>query len=777
MRAQILLFLLALGVFAGAATDDAIVVPTAAADQLPISDGLRKAAKDYGISLKGLVSFRDPRNWWELSTTGPRRGVPLNKEISVLLDYGGKSYWLLEHDSRNDSLLLGPISGNGIKDLALEDALQERLRNPRFYDHMHTLGLLLNSTDVALIRLALGAVPVAMQQDLEMVQTYLHYLRPMLPERREEYVQLGLRKETEAALASMEAFAVRLQKVTVVDPVERYEPGLAPDANVKNRIPESAWSEAVNGLQVTLVGPDQFCFNEALTLQFVFRNASDKPIRLSIPEKSMGLRIAPEGKHNSQQCMQQQHGVGHWELAPGQQVAVPAPCLLVRGTGDIGPPASMDSRAPGTYNISVSTGIVPGKWTRGPQEKSFHVPPADEWRGAIHSSHRLVLIDKALPPVIPVPAEFPADHGIPYARSLPPKDRTWIRVQLPARRTIYLAPDSGAHWMAIPADFSHSIFWGPITTDQLVNFGLLAQIEKTWGQPADTKRFMHGRFEAQIAAPILLAAADTPLAALGVHIAATALEEDGRSTLIVTTLREQRLKLISQGLEKEMRAALNRLTATEPALPPLAEFASINTSAQLPAGFNETLWGSVDEGLCAAAVMPSEIQLNAFVPVRFFLKNVSEQPLYLAVSSVGAFNLPSVTNVKGQPMNLKLPVHYANPGMSKMSQMHYPDGQPSSLTKLALAPGVIYELATPAYLHWELQPPPPPTRDHTSQPIVDSKTRESTTNIYGPASEVTIRWNLRTTSGRQTGRQHPWPTKGSWSGVPQTAAKRVTLKL
>jgi hypothetical protein len=218
---------------------------------------------------------------------------------------------------------------------------------------------------------------------------------------------------------------------------------------------------------------------------------------------------------------------------------------------------------------------------------------------------------------------------------------------------------------------------------------------------------------------------------------------------------------------------LGRLTAREPALPPLAEFASINTSAELPVGFKETLWGPVDEELCAAAVMPSEIQLNTFVPVRFFLKNVSEQPLYLAVSNVGAFNVPEVTDAKGQPMNLKLPVHYANPGLSFSRPLQYPDGQPSSLTKLALAPGVIYELETPAYIHWELQHP---RRDRSTQPIVDEKIRKSTTNIYGPAGEVTIKWNLKTTSGRQLDRKHPWPTKGCWSGVPQTPPQRVTLK-
>jgi hypothetical protein len=137
MQKSILIFLLGFGAMAVAETEVPLRAPSAVADQLPISQGLRKTAKDYGIPLKGLVSFRDPRNWWELSTTGPRRGVPLNKEISVILDYGGKSYWLLEHDSRNDSLLLGPISGNGIKDLALEETLQERLRSPRFYDHAH----------------------------------------------------------------------------------------------------------------------------------------------------------------------------------------------------------------------------------------------------------------------------------------------------------------------------------------------------------------------------------------------------------------------------------------------------------------------------------------------------------------------------------------------------------------------------------------------------------------------------------------------------------------
>jgi hypothetical protein len=121
---------------------------------------------------------------------------------------------------------------------------------------VETLGLLLNSEAADLIRLALATVPVAMQQDLEMVQTHLHYLRPLLPERQKEHVQLRLRKETEAALASQDAFAARLQKVTIVGPVERYEPGLEPDAKVENRIPVSAWSEAVNGLQGALVGPD-----------------------------------------------------------------------------------------------------------------------------------------------------------------------------------------------------------------------------------------------------------------------------------------------------------------------------------------------------------------------------------------------------------------------------------------------------------------------------------------------------------------------------------------
>ena len=376
-------------------------------------------------------------------------------------------------------------------------------------------------------------------------------------------------------------------------------------------------------------------------------------------------------------------------------------------------------------------------------------------------------------PAVTVPAEFPTNHGISSSPKLPPNLDRRMKVRLPDGRWLYLDPVSGEHWIYVPTVDGTATYWGPTTTDQLVKFGLLEKIATIWMEKANTDRNKNGNRDSQRAAPALLAARDTPLSALGLRIATTTLMENGYSEDIVDSLREQRVKLISQGLEKEMRAALNRLTANEPPLPKLTEFTAIKTSAQLPAGFADSMWGPADEGLCAAAVMPAEIPLNDYVPVRFFFKNVGDHPLYLAVCKLGTFNHPEVKDAKGQPVHLKLPVIYSGMASGAAMPLRYPDGQWAPLTRLMLAPGVVYELE-PSYLHWELQPPP---RDQNHRPSVDGKISQSTTNIYGPAGEVTIRWNLKTTSGRQVDRKHQWPTKGCWSGVPQTPPQRVMLKL
>ena len=439
-------------------------------------------------------------------------------------------------------------------------------------------------------------------------------------------------------------------------------------------------------------------------------------------------------------------------------------------------PKSITTRTVHIHKLIFLLALCAQTGNAAEQPIQFHLEPTVRSRST-KSEPQVVdqkeLLDEKSLQGISVPVEFPTNHGISSSPNPPPTLDRRMQVRLPDRRWLYLDPVSGEHWICIPTVDGTATYWGPMTTDQLVKFGLLEKIATIWIKQANTDRNKNGNRDAQRAAPALLAARDTPLSALGLSIATTTLMEKGYREDIVDSLRKQRVKLISQGLEKEMRAALNRLTANEPPLPKPTEFTDIKTSAELPAGFADSMWGPVDEGLCAAAVMPAEIPLNDYVAVRFFFKNVGDQPLYLAVCKLGTFNHPEVKDAKGKPVNLKLPVIYSGMASGAAIPLRYPDGHWAPLIRLMLAPGVVYELE-PSYLHWELQPPP---QDQNHRPSVDAKISMSTTNIYGPAGEITIKWNLKTTSGRQLDRKHPWPTKGCWSGVPQTPPQRVMLKL
>ena len=297
------------------------------------------------------------------------------------------------------------------------------------------------------------------------------------------------------------------------------------------------------------------------------------------------------------------------------------------------------------------------------------------------------------------PPELPDGHGVPSHRGLaeecPDSARSHV-IQFRSQVNLHLNAKGDAHWLVDHVTNRITYSWGPMSSEKMEELGLLDALEE------DTQKYLGKEDRFAFARHRLshLVSRSKPLAKLGLDLVPLVQWSKPDDSTLLSNLRARRAELIAMGLEEEMRAAVAHLTQHDPDLPPETDLEIVAAGKAIPAALeNDKLWGPVNDGLQAAAVMPARIEEGKTVPVQLVLRNAGKEDLYLALSERAGYDYAKVRDAQGRPVAAHRPHVFPqvvvsmlrpeiNPGDSRV----FPPL--TSLKKYVLQPGATLQLAT-----------------------------------------------------------------------------------
>ncbi|NNE91192.1 MAG: hypothetical protein HKN23_06055 [Verrucomicrobiales bacterium] len=251
---------------------------------------------------------------------------------------------------------------------------------------------------------------------------------------------------------------------------------------------------------------------------------------------------------------------------------------------------------------------------------------------------------------------------------------------------------------------------------------------------------------------------------------------------LLRAIRDRRVELREMGLEAETDEVLQILSEILPDLPPEANFQTV-AAAQSPADAPaaENAWGPENDGLRAAAVMPAEIERGQTADARLFIKNVSDDPIFLTVADRSGYDTASAVDPEGESLKVENELVYPM-GFSGAIRPEIDPGltaqrpATANLIRLKLEPGAIWEVKTKSALHYfkndELRP------EQTMQFGQRPKAQPAFATIFGDPTEALVTWELHTANGAEYAddlKSRIWPAKNGWSGLLHTAPVSVKL--
>jgi hypothetical protein len=180
--------------------------------------------------------------------------------------------------------------------------------------------------------------------------------------------------------------------------------------------------------------------------------------------------------------------------------------------------------------------------------------------------------------------------------------------------------------------------------------------------------------------------------------------------------------------------------------------------------------------------MPEKLKDGENVDVRLFLKNISDQDIFLTVSNRGGYDYAMVTDTKGNTLNVDRPYVYptffsgglipeVNPGQTTC---HPPL---ATLTKLCLQPGAVFELQTRTSLSYQAEKNPSKRRGIGFEDV-GTVEKSAKSIINATPTEALVTWRLHTTNGAEHSKDlksRLWPARGGWTGILETAPLKVAL--
>lgn len=564
-----------------------------------------------------------------------------------------------------------------------------------------------------------------------------------------------------------------------------YDPGKSKIVGI-DPVPDSAWGEAVDGLQAAFITAKTVRRGKVRTSYLVVKNISKKTIRVSFPVHPH-LRIYPQATPSiSHGYVHEWDFVRRFELRPGHQAKIAVGPIQFLDDGDLGLKRSFRIQ-PGLQTWSVSISNQGGFWVTGPGGKSVKfMPPAGEWKGRLKvPRHRVELLEEKTHFQVAAPRELElaGNHGLTPVFD-PPHGINFLmaeRIEIRAGLWFYLNRQRDEHWLHDHGRYTHTVYWGPIPGDRLRELGLLPLLEQ------NSKRLLQ-RTEPVLVAHRRIAAlvsSSKPLAQLGLQLVSLLdqpkHEDRISSSRLVRTIRDHRVTLQEMQLTKEMESALQKLTIDDPPMPDDSTFKVISGKT-LPDNLPRDAWGPENDGLRAAALIPDEIQSGQTVVVRLFIRNVSSKEIRLTVSDRPGYDYATGNDSKGANLKMAHSLIYPqgdssvvrpeiNPGESTQSPPL------TTLTKILLKPSAVFELKTKTALklnRWG---------DKIEHPFALGLILEidepAVTTINARPTDALLVWHLHTANGAMYTpdlKRRLWPARGGWSGLLRTAPTKVSLR-
>ncbi|MCR9200629.1 MAG: hypothetical protein NXI04_18485 [Planctomycetaceae bacterium] len=556
-------------------------------------------------------------------------------------------------------------------------------------------------------------------------------------------------------------------------------------------IPDDAWGKPLNGLQAALTVPSTIRLNEVAMGYVVIRNVSGRTIRLTHPRHIEVLGFTGASTPRTPRGQ-----IGHWELKPGHQIAIPLPPIQVIAAGDIGRIRAFTRVTPGPHSLYAYVATVnandywPVTGVDGTIRKIS--PRKDEWTGMLTMPRQPIqVLGEKVPFHITPPKCLPSDHGLSYVAGRPPsisrEHTAWIEMGEGLKIAIDSSQD--AHWLVDYGTYSRSISWGPIPSSRLKDLKLLerlrrqafplmkeipheGKLSKEYWPAKHHNRYMSLRIRA-------LVESGQPLAEMGLQFIPSMKLPGPELTvppddLLVRAIRDRRVELERLGLGLPMERALEVLSADAAPMPDESLF-EIIADTQVPQGLEDEAWGPANAGLQAAALMPDRLIPDVPSNVRLFIRNVSDHDIRFAVSDLAGYDYATAVDTNGNVLETVRP--WVDPIAFRIMGGYesYP-GQfrpKPTLQNILLRSGAIFELATKSSLCFHL----PKTKTAPSY-VLPEHGAIAVTHVTAEPMAARVTWHLHTANGTaysKDWKRRIWPAKGAWAGVLTTAPTEISL--
>lgn len=559
-----------------------------------------------------------------------------------------------------------------------------------------------------------------------------------------------------------------------------YDPVDAPE-HLKE-LPEPAWGKVNKGLQAGLATPDAVKLNEVATLYFVVRNVSDRSIRLSLPERPTLVNVAPVGSTISYGMNGGGGPLVGWELKAGHQIDFASAPFQALTPGAFGFRDSLKRLQPGPHRLKSRTGAYGDGWVLNADGTRREIKtPKGEWRGTLVPAIRMLdILDEQVEFGVTALPQLTADYELPYVIGQPASvNRGRLEwVDLKNQLTLAFDGSQDEHWL-LDYRYNNSVFWGPIPAGRFKELGLLELFTELSREHILTAPHQSQK-EERVAN---LITSEQPLTAIGLDFVslldlpdpAVRIPED----YVARTIRDRRVKLTEMGLGKAVEKALDHLTANDPPLPDKSEFRVVD-DRKLPDELPVGLWGPENDGLQAAALMPTFISEGKTETVRLFIRNVSDRDVYLAVSERAGYDYATAINIDGKDVPRTRPLVYPM-GFASVIIPEYNPGQSTqspptaTLEKILLRPGAFLELNTPTAISFNL----PKNKDRSYRGMSPEKGQSAVTHLNTLPGEVSVTWHLHTGNGAihtSDLKRRLWPARGAWSGILTTGPQKILLQ-
>lgn len=343
----------------------------------------------------------------EPATTAAKPPSPTSESIWLKYATSVSRFYIEYRSDRNKpdtQRIYGPFAGDPFERFRLEPVIAARLSARYSPNDLQSIGRMLRTQDATLSQRALRLAQAAIEcQETTILESIVADIRRMLKENAATIKKLDLQAGADKLEEHMKEVDAKLEALTVEIPDSQYVKAADIHHPLPDSIPESSWSEPLNGLRAAAVPKqDTVAVGDDLPIILVVENTSNHDIKFSFSDLIQSARA--EVANSKQQPIQTNTSwfsgwaaLERFILKPGERVAlgsVTLRCVPQLGNNPrrAGPGETefFDAHRDGAsrayqvrYTVPLATG---SRWQRGDDGVMRRVSPAKgEWNGTLTS--------------------------------------------------------------------------------------------------------------------------------------------------------------------------------------------------------------------------------------------------------------------------------------------------------------------------------------------------------------------------------------------------------